>query len=502
MIDINREVSKLIKYGLDNELFNERDKIYCTNRVIALLGLNEIEIVDIKDESPELPTDILNNILNWSYENGVLEENGTVYRDNFDTEIMACLMPRPSEVTDKFYSIYAQNRKKASDYYYTLSYKSNYIRMDRIRRNLVWKADTKYGQIDLSINLSKPEKDPKAIAAALQMPSSSYPKCLLCKENEGYKGTLTHPARGNHRIIPLEICGEKWFFQYSPYGYFNEHCILFKGSHDPMKITGLTLDRLLSFVEFMPHYFIGSNAGIPIVGGSILTHDHYQGGNYEFPMAKAPVERSFSVNGFEDVEAGIVKWPMSCIRIKSTDKKRVLALGTHILESWESYSDERAFIIARTPDGEIHNAITPIARFRSGKFELDLVLRNNITTEEFPMGYYHPHPEYHHIKKENIGLIEVMGLAVLPARLKNSIEKMELALKNENQAENIFEQDEMKIHYDWYKELKAKNIPHDEINRAIKQSIGEIFAEILANAGVYKDTPQGREAFDRFCASL
>ena len=412
MININLEISKLIKYGIDNGLFTEQDKIFCTNRVIACLGLDEIELADVTDESPELPTDILDNILDWAYENGVLEENGSVYRDNLDTEIMACLMPRPSEVIDKFYSIYKEDKRKASDFYYTLSYKSNYIRMERIRKNLVWSGDTEYGPIDISINLSKPEKDPKAIAAALKMKSSSYPKCLLCKENEGYKGTLNHPARGNHRIIPLDICGENWFLQYSPYGYFNEHCILFKGSHDPMKITRLTLDRLLSFVEFMPHYFIGSNAGLPIVGGSILTHDHYQGGNYEFPMAKAGLRKEFTVKGFEDVEAGIVDWPMSCIRIKNADKSRVLELGDYILKSWEAYTDEAAFILAET-DGEPHNAITPIARFRAGKYELDLVLRNNITTEEFPMGYYHPHPEYHHIKKENIGLIEVMGLSLI-----------------------------------------------------------------------------------------
>lgn len=497
MININYEISRLAKYASDNGLIGEQDKIYAVNRLLVKLKLDEFEEVEIKEESPELPTEILDNILDWADENGVEDLSGVTARDIFDTEIMDCFMPRPGELTDKFFSIYNEDRKKASDFYYTLSYKSNYIRMDRIRKNMVWDADTDYGKIIISINLSKPEKDPKAIEAALKEKKSSYPKCLLCKENVGYKGTLSHPARANHRIIPLELAGEKWFVQYSPYVYYNEHCIVFKGEHEPMKITRKTFERLLGFVEFMPHYFLGSNAGLPIVGGSILTHDHYQGGNFEFPMAKAEVDQVVNIKEFPNVEAGLVKWPMSVLRIRSESKEELIDCAEYINNKWSEYTDEKAFVFAYT-DGEPHNAITPIARFKNGKFELDMVLRNNITTDEFPMGYYHPHPKYHHIKKENIGLIEVMGLAILPARLKDSIAKLEQALKDESKAEEIFASDDMKIHYDWYLELKRKNIPAAEISAAIKQSMGEIFSHILENAGVYKN----REDFTRFTDTL
>ena len=495
---IHYDISRLAKYAVENALISEQDKVYCINRLLAKLGLNDFEEVEVTEPSPELPQQILDNILDWAYENGVLEDNGITARDIFDTEIMDCFMPLPSEVSRRFFELYAEDKTKATDFYYTLSYKSNYIRMDRIRKNMVWTADTKYGDILISINLSKPEKDPKAIAAALKVKKSAYPKCLLCKENEGYKGTMTHPARANHRIIPVDILSdESWFMQYSPYVYYNEHCIVFKGAHEPMKITKRTFERLLGFVDFMPHYFLGSNAGLPIVGGSILTHDHYQGGHFEFPMAKAEVNERFTMEKFPDVEAGIVNWPMSVIRIRHESKEVLADCADYINRVWSEYTDEAAFILAYT-DGVPHNAITPICRFRDGKFELDLVLRNNITTEEFPDGYYHPHPKYHHIKKENIGLIEVMGLAILPARLKESIAKMEEALKDESKAETIFAADDMKIHYDWYLELKEKHWSDDEIAAGIKQSIGEIFSKILENAGVYKN----RTDFMRFCNTL
>ncbi len=497
-MSIHYEICRLAKYAVENALIPEQDKAYCINRLLAKLGLNEFEELEVSEPSPELPQEILDNILDWAFENGVLEDNGITARDIFDTEIMDCFMPMPSEVSRRFFELYAEDKTKATDFYYTLSYKSNYIRMDRIRKNMVWTADTKYGDILISINLSKPEKDPKAIAAALKVKKSAYPKCLLCKENEGYKGTMTHPARANHRIIPVDILSdESWFMQYSPYVYYNEHCIVFKGAHEPMKITKRTFERLLGFVDFMPHYFLGSNAGLPIVGGSILTHDHYQGGHFEFPMAKAEVNERFTMAKFPDVEAGLVNWPMSVIRIHHESKEVLADCADYINQVWSEYTDESAFILAYT-DGTPHNTITPICRFRDGKFELDLVLRNNITTEEFPDGYYHPHPKYHHIKKENIGLIEVMGLAILPARLKESIAKMEEALKDECKAEAIFAADDMKIHYDWYLELKEKHWAEDEIEAGIKQSIGEIFSKILENAGVYKN----REDFMRFCNTL
>ena len=497
-MNINYEISRLAKYALENSLITEQDKDYCINRVLAKLNLNDFEEAIVEEASPELPQEILDNILDWAFENGVLTDNGITARDIFDTELMDCFMPLPSAVQERFFEKYREDKKAATDFYYTLSYKSNYIRMDRIRKNMVWNAETKYGDIIISINLSKPEKDPKAIEAALKQKQSSYPKCLLCKENVGYKGTMTHPARANHRIIPIDVIeGEKWFMQYSPYVYYNEHCIVFKGAHEPMKITKKTFQRMLGFVDSMPHYFLGSNAGLPIVGGSILTHDHYQGGNFEFPMAKAPVDQKVNIQSFSDVEAGLVKWPMSVIRIRHESKEVLADCADYINSKWSAYTDEAAFILAET-NGEYHNAITPICRFRDGKFELDLVLRNNITTDEFPAGYYHPHPKYHHIKKENIGLIEVMGLAILPARLKESIAKLEIALKDESREAEIFASEDMKIHYDWYLELKAKQMPADEIAAGIKQSIGERFSSILENAGVYKN----REDFTRFCDTL
>ena len=497
-MNINYEISALLKYAVDNSLISECDRVYCANRIIALLGLDEFELVPVECESPEYPAPILDNILDWAYENGVLQGNSASYRDILDAEIMSVFIPHPSEVIREFNEKYAEDKKAASDYFYNLATKSNYIHMDRIAKNIIWTTDTKYGDMIISINLSKPEKDPKEIAAALKNKSASkYPKCLLCRENEGYKGTLTHPARANHRIIPLHIAGEDWFLQYSPYVYYNEHCIMFKAAHEPMKISRQTFARLLGFVEYMPHYFIGSNAGLPIVGGSILAHDHYQGGNFDFPMARAGVYKQVKFKGYDDVEAGLVDWPMSVIRIRHEDKDVLVDLAYKILIAWEGYTDEAAYILAET-DGVPHNAITPIARHKSGKYELDLVLRNNITDEQYPQGVYHPHPEYHHIKKENIGLIEVMGLAILPARLKDSIAKIEYYLKNPEKEDELKNDESMAVHMDWYYQLKALNLPENRIADGIKQSVGEIFAAILENAGVYKNNDDGREAFLRF----
>ena len=414
---------------------------------------------------------------------------------------MNCLMPRPSQVVGEFYSLYEKDKQAATDYYYQLARSSNYIRVDRIEKDRMWTAPTPYGDLVITINLSKPEKDPKAIAAAKNAPQSGYPKCALCRENEGYLGSANQAARGNHRLIPLELGGEPWFLQYSPYVYYNEHCIVLSHEHRPMKVSRQSISRLLEFVTFLPHYFVGSNADLPIVGGSILTHDHFQGGRYEFPMAKAPIREKVCFPGFEDVEAGIVHWPMSVIRLRGKEAQRLVDLADKILTAWREYSDESAEILAYT-EGTPHNTITPIARRRGEDYELDLVLRNNRTTPEHPLGLFHPHAEYHHIKKENIGLIEVMGLAILPPRLLTETGLLEQALKDPAQAQEIMARPEMEKHQAWYEELKAAGAGEGDTQRAIQESIGVIFGKILGNAGVYKDTEEGREAFRRFCSSL
>jgi UDPglucose--hexose-1-phosphate uridylyltransferase len=411
---------------------------------------------------------------------------------------MGCLMPRPSEVVSKFSELYLEDKKKATDYYYSLSRNSNYIRTDRVKKDLKWKTSTEYGEIDITINLSKPEKDPKAIAAAKDLPSSSYPKCLLCKENEGYAGRINHPARQNHRVIPITLNNEKWFFQYSPYVYYNEHCIIFKGEHEPMKISKETFVRLLDFTERFPHYFIGSNADLPIVGGSILSHDHFQGGNYEFAMANARVEKEFRVDKFKDVKVGRIKWPMSVIRLEGDNKKSVMEAAYYIHTKWRDYSDETVGILAYT-DGIPHNTVTPIARMRLGKFQLDLVLRNNRTTEEYPHGIFHPHKELHHIKKENIGLIEVMGLAVLPARLKTELKDLEYYLVNKDNIKNIGEEELVK-HKEWCMEIASKydNINNSNVKEILQKEVGNKFSKVLEHAGVFKKDESGKDAFDRF----
>ena len=502
---IGTYIRKLVLYGVMTGLVPEADVIYTTNRLLELFGLDEPEGGDANDtdvtmEVDELET-VLSGMLDYAYEKGLIEENSVAYRDLFDTKIMSLLMPRPSEVIRKFYDIYEkESPEAATDYYYKLSRDSDYIRRYRVSKDMKWVAPTQYGDLDITINLSKPEKDPKAIAAAKLARQSGYPKCLLCRENEGYAGRVNHPARQNHRIIPVTINGSQWGFQYSPYVYYNEHCIVFNSQHVPMKIEHATFCKLFDFVKQFPHYFVGSNADLPIVGGSILSHDHFQGGRYEFAMAKAMVEERFAVKGFEDVEAGIVKWPMSVIRLSGVDTDRIIALADVILEKWRGYTDEVAFIYAYT-DGEPHNTITPIARKRGEKFELDLVLRNNITTEEHPLGVYHPHAKLHHIKKENIGLIEVMGLAVLPARLKEEIAGLKKAMLA---GDDLRADEALAKHADWVEEFSPKyeRIDAQNIDGIIEREIGQVFMEVLEDAGVYKRTEEGRNAFHRFIDSL
>ena len=496
----NVEISRLLEYGLQRGLIAPEYKAYAANRMLALLGLREFEPQPVEEEL-HTPVEPLERLCQFAAEAGLIDPDTRDGRDQFDTELMNCLMPRPSQVVREFYSLYEKDKQAATDYYYQLARSSNYIRVDRIEKDRMWTAPTPYGDLVITINLSKPEKDPKAIAAAKNAPQSGYPKCALCRENEGYLGSANQAARGNHRLIPLELGGEPWFLQYSPYVYYNEHCIVLSHEHRPMKVSRQSISRLLEFVTFLPHYFVGSNADLPIVGGSILTHDHFQGGRYEFPMAKAPIREKVCFPGFEDVEAGIVHWPMSVIRLRGKEAQRLVDLADKILTAWREYSDESAEILAYT-EGTPHNTITPIARRRGEDYELDLVLRNNRTTPEHPLGLFHPHAEYHHIKKENIGLIEVMGLAILPPRLLTETGLLEQALKNPAQAQEIMARPEMEKHQAWYEELKAAGAGEGDTQRAIQESIGVIFGKILGNAGVYKDTEEGREAFRRFCSSL
>lgn len=499
---IQTDIRKLVAYGVSAGLVPTEDIVFTANRLLELFGLDELEETDssVTMDVSELE-EVLGRMCDFAYEKGLMAENTVTYRDLFDTKIMSMLMPRPSEVIHKFWELYEkESPEAATDYYYSLSCDSNYIRRYRVSRDKKWIAPTKYGDLDITINLSKPEKDPKAIAAAKNAKQSGYPKCLLCKENEGYAGRVNHPARQNHRIIPVTINGSQWGFQYSPYVYYNEHCIVFNSQHVPMKIEHDTFCKLFDFVKQFPHYFVGSNADLPIVGGSILSHDHFQGGHYEFAMAKAPVERSFIVEGFEDVAAGVVQWPMSVIRLSGENTERIIALADRILEKWRGYTDEEAFIYACT-DGEPHNTITPIARKRGEKYELDLVLRNNITTEEHPLGVYHPHAKLHHIKKENIGLIEVMGLAVLPARLKDEMAHLKEAMLA---GKDLRADEELAKHADWVDEFSTgyEKIDASNIDAIIEKEIGLVFMQVLEDAGVYKRTEEGQKAFDRFLAGL
>ncbi|MCR5031949.1 MAG: UDP-glucose--hexose-1-phosphate uridylyltransferase [Lachnospiraceae bacterium] len=498
----------LVAYGLEAELLEQEDEIYVTNRLLELYKLDTLEEEAIAAPIPQglvkedgsVLEELLGKLLDEAFARGLMEDNTITHRDLFDTKIMSMLVPFPSEVIRKFKEAYAVSPEKATDYFYNLSRNTDYIRRYRIKKDQKWVTPTEYGDIDITINLSKPEKDPKAIAAARNAKQGGYPKCLLCPQNEGYAGRMNHPARQNHRIIPITVNGHAWGFQYSPYVYYNEHCIVFNTQHVPMKIEHDTFCKLLDFVSQFPHYFVGSNADLPIVGGSILSHDHFQGGHYEFAMAKAPVEKAVTFKGFEDVEAGIVKWPMSVIRIAHADKERIIALADVILNAWRGYTDEAAFVYAET-DGEPHNTITPIARKRNGKFELDLVLRNNITTEEHPLGVYHPHAKLHHIKKENIGLIEVMGLAVLPARLKGEMEALADAILT---GKDIRSDEVLEKHADWVEEFLPayKNsdagVTKDNIMEILHAEIGKVFSQVLEDAGVYKRTEEGQAAFGRF----
>ncbi|MCD7954848.1 MAG: UDP-glucose--hexose-1-phosphate uridylyltransferase [Lachnospiraceae bacterium] len=588
---IQKNIAKLVQYGLVTGLIAPEDAIYTANRILELLKIDSLDeaaeaeinaaaaakaaaddkAMDLRaaagvsaaagvpgegSDSPDLIAqlpDILGGICDYAYEAGILEENTIGYRDLFDTKVMSLLVDRPSNVIRHFQELYQKDPKLATDAYYKFSQDTDYIRRYRIARDMKWVAPTEYGDLDITINLSKPEKDPKAIAAARNAKQSAYPKCQLCVENEGYAGRLNHPARQNHRIIPVTINGSPWYFQYSPYVYYNEHCIVFNSQHVPMKIERATFAKLLDFVTQFPHYFVGSNADLPIVGGSILSHDHFQGGHYEFAMAKAPIEKKITFSGYEDVEAGIVKWPMSVIRIRSEQTERLIDLADKILQAWRGYTDESAFIFARTKieventaaDGktgsasgaqaakseqagkdsseaaaqmedadtvvwEPHNTITPIARKRGDKFELDLVLRNNITTEEHPLGVFHPHAELHHIKKENIGLIEVMGLAVLPARLKGELEHLKDTMV---EGRDISGDEELSKHAVWVEELKLKYrnststavneagvicFARGDIDRIIEDEVGLVFSKVLEHAGVYKRTSEGQAAFLRF----
>ena len=495
---LSESIAKLVQYGVETELIPECERNYTTNLLLDVFYEDDYTAPEQEFQNIELEK-VLDELLKEAIDRGLIEDS-VVYKDLFDTRLMNCLMPRPAEVQTTFWKKYGENPKAATDYFYKLSQDSNYIRRYRVKKDQKWTVDSEYGKLDITINLSKPEKDPKAIAAARNVKSGSYPKCLLCPENEGYAGRVNHPARQNHRIIPITINDSPWGFQYSPYVYYNEHCIVFNSCHTPMKIERNTFVKLFDFVKLFPHYFLGSNADLPIVGGSILSHDHFQGGHYTFAMAKAPIEKHVTIPGFEDVEAGIVKWPLSVLHIRHKNPERLIDLATHVLQAWRGYTDEAAFVFANT-DGEPHNTITPIAHKVEDVYELDLTLRNNITTKEHPLGVYHPHAQYHHIKKENIGLIEVMGLAVLPARLKEELELLEEYILS---GKDISSNEKIAKHEEWVKELLEKypDINAENIQAILQKEVGLVFVHVLEDAGVYKCTPKGREDFMRFVNSL
>ena len=493
---IDQAIWDLVCYARRQGLIQEEDTTWAVNALLEVLKRDTWAAPEGARERPL--EDILRDLLDDAAARGLIHDDTTA-RDLFDTALMGRLTPRPAWVIQEFFRRYQASPAEATDWFYRFSQDTDYIRRYRIARDVKWQAATDYGPLDITINLSKPEKDPRAIAAAKAAPQSGYPKCQLCRENEGYAGRLNHPARQNHRIIPVTINGEDWFLQYSPYVYYNEHCIVFNGRHTPMRIDRATFRKLLDFVKQFPHYFVGSNADLPIVGGSILSHDHFQGGRYTFAMERAPVERAVSFPGFGDVEAGIVRWPMSVLRLRCGDDRRLVDLAERILTAWRGYTDEAAFVFAETA-GEPHNTITPIARMREGKFELDLVLRNNITTAEYPLGVYHPHPELHHIKKENIGLIEVMGLAVLPARLKDELHGVAQALVR---GDDLRQDETLCKHADGADELKTRyTFTADSAEEILRREVGAVFAAVLEHAGVFKCTPEGREAFMRFIQSV
>ncbi len=496
---IDEAVDKLACYAQRTGLVDPCERIWAVNAILEALKLDSYTQPTGSPEGEiDLPA-VLEELMDDAHARGVLPEDSVVYRDLFDTMLMGRLTPRPAQVIERFRALYAESPERATDWYYRFSQDTNYIRRDRIAKDVKWVAPTEYGELDITINLSKPEKDPKAIAAARNLPASAYPRCQLCAENEGYAGRVNHPARGNHRMIPITINGSPWFLQYSPYVYYNEHCICLNREHVPMRIDRACFAKLLDFVRQFPHYFVGSNADLPIVGGSILAHDHFQGGPYTFAMEKAPVETQVCIRGYEDVETGIVKWPMSVLRLSHEDPARLVDVADRILKSWRVYSDEAVFLFAET-EGEPHNTITPIARRRGSRYELDLVLRNNITTPEHPLGVYHPHAELHHIKKENIGLIEVMGLAVLPARLKEELSVLAEALA---EGADLRADARTAKHADWAEAFRGKyDITAENALDIVKKETGLVFAQVLEHAGVYKRTAEGRAAFLRFVEQI
>lgn len=493
-----KNIKKLVQYGIEMGLTPECERIYTTNLLLELFNESNYEDIGIDDESIVLE-EILCSLLDEAVKREIIDDN-IVARDLFDAKLMNCLLPRPAQIQAEFKSRYNESPTLATEYYYKLSQDSDYIRRYRIAKDKKWKIDTDYGKLDITINLSKPEKDPKAIAAARNAKATNYPKCALCMENEGYAGHINHPARENHRIIPITINGSNWGFQYSPYVYYNEHCIVFNGQHTPMKIERATFRKLFDFVKLFPHYFLGSNADLPIVGGSILSHDHFQGGHYTFAMETAEEIEKFELDGFKNVTLSILKWPLSVIRLKGENEDDLIELGTHILNKWRSYTDEQAFIFAET-NGEPHNTITPIARKKDGLFELDLVLRNNITTDEHPLGVYHPHAERHNIKKENIGLIEVMGLAVLPSRLKEELEILAEYLVN---GLEIKSNEKIAKHADWVEAFKGNygTFNRENVMQVLEKEVGVTFTKVLEDAGVFKQTDEGIKFFKRFIEKL
>ncbi|MBE6015237.1 MAG: UDP-glucose--hexose-1-phosphate uridylyltransferase [Lachnospiraceae bacterium] len=497
---IQENIKKLVQYGVVSRLTPECERIYTTNLLLDLFGEDEYTDPEVSFDNLCLD-DILEELCDEAVAKGLCKE-GVTYRDLFDTRIMNCLLPRPAQVQETFKKEYAKSPEDATKYFYDFSRNSNYIRTSRVAKNVCWKTKTSYGEIDITINLSKPEKSPEEIAAALKAKASAYPKCLLCVENEGYAGRVNHPARQSHRIMPITLNGREWGFQYSPYVYYNEHCIVLNTEHVPMKIDRTTFVKLFDFIKLFPHYFIGSNADLPIVGGSILTHDHFQGGRYTFAMEEAEIEKEFMVPGFDDVEAGIVKWPLSVIRLRGKDSDRLVELADRILNKWRGYTDEEAFVFAET-EGKPHNTVTPIARMKDGKYELDLTLRNNITTDERPLGVFHPRPEYHNIKKENIGLIEVMGLAVLPARLATELEELKPLVINRD-VEGIRKQETLGKHADWVERFlpSYKDINTGNVDAILQEEVGKVFCHVLEDAGVFKTDEEGRKAFMRFINQL
>lgn len=501
-MDINLLIDQLIAFAESNGLLRPRDRAWAINQILDILHLSDYAPSGFKGKSPQYACEILKKICDWAVGKNLIAPDTVTMRDLFDTRLMGVFASQPSAVEDEFFRLHKKNPKAATDKFYHDARALDYIRTERVAKNLAWKARTPYGNLDITINMSKPEKDPKDIAAALQVKSSAYPDCLLCKANEGYAGRINHPARQNLRLIALDLLKNKepWYLQYSPYVYYNEHCIFLSGKHEPMKLTRQSFARLLNFVEFLPHYFVGSNADLPIVGGSILTHDHFQGGRYVFAMEKAPIETIFKLKKFPRVKAGIVKWPMSVIRLNG-NKKDLIDAGEYILKKWRTYSDPKADILAKTGNTP-HNTVTPIARRRGKSYELDIVLRNNRTTEEFPMGIFHPHSEVHHIKKENIGLIEVMGLAVLPARLAKELKELEPYLIKKD-IKGLRKNELLAKHADWAEKLLQKHTFTAKTAESILQAeVGKVFAQVLEYAGVYKRTPEGKEAFSRFIKKL